>query len=87
MATLLQDMYAHQLINDMLTDLKPETTISGISGYNTSGTDVSVPAGVVNAMIKIFLSEKIADDVPREMRSAQRPFLQYKDGKENFSLL
>ena len=59
MAKLLQDMYAHQLINDVLTDLKPETTISGISGYNTSGVDISVPAGVVNAMIKIFLSEKI----------------------------
>ena len=59
MAKLLQDMYAHQLINDVLTDLKPETTISSISGYNTSGVDISVPAGVVNAMIKIFLSEKI----------------------------
>ncbi|MBE6649546.1 MAG: hypothetical protein E7614_08540 [Ruminococcaceae bacterium] len=59
MATLLQDMYAHQLINEVLTDLRPETTISGISGYNTSGVDISVPAGVVNAMIKIFLSEKI----------------------------
>lgn len=72
MAKLLQDMYAHQLINDVLTDLKPETTISGISGYNTSGVDISVPAGVVNAMIKIFLSEKLVSVLPKTERSIPR---------------
>ncbi len=59
MATLLQDMYNCQLINEVLTDFRSEMKIQGVSGYNTSGTETPVPPGVVNAMIKIFLSEDI----------------------------
>lgn len=60
MATLLQDMYNSQLINEVLTDFRSETMIQPASGYNTSGVENPVPLGVVNAMIKIFLSEDIA---------------------------
>jgi len=60
MATLLQDMYNCQLINEVLTDFRSETMIQPASGYNTSGVENQVPLGVVNAMIKIFLSEDIA---------------------------
>ena len=60
MATLLQDMYNCQLINEVLTDFRSETMIQPASGYNTSGVENPVPLGVINAMIKIFLSEDIA---------------------------
>lgn len=60
MATLLQDMYNCQLINEVLTDFRSETMIQPASGYNTSGVEHPVPLGVINAMIKIFLSEDIA---------------------------
>ena len=60
MATLLQDMYNCQLINEVLTDFRSETMVQPVSGYNTSGVENPVPLGVVNAMIKIFLSEDIA---------------------------
>ena len=60
MATLLQDMYNSQLINEVLTDFRSETMIQPASGYNTSGVESPVPLGVVNAMIKIFLSVKIS---------------------------
>lgn len=60
MATLLQDMYNCQLINEVLTDFRSETMIQPTSGYNTSGVENPVPLGVINAMIKIFLSEDIA---------------------------
>ena len=87
MAKLLQDMYAHQLINDMLTDLKPETTISGISGYNTSGVDIAVPAGVVNAMIKIFLSEKIGMPKISARKSSQIIYFRESAMVEDFLTL
>ncbi len=59
MGSLLQDMYAHQLINEVLTELQPGQTLTVVSGYNTSMVENTVPAGVVNAMIKIFLAEEI----------------------------
>ena len=57
--TFLQDMYSHQLINDMLTEMTGDTVIRNLSGYNTMGISNPMPPGVVNAMIKIFLGEKI----------------------------
>lgn len=59
MASFLQDMYAHPLINEMLTEMTGDTVIQNLSGYNTMGLSNPMPPGVVNAMIKIFLGEKI----------------------------
>ncbi len=66
MGSLLQDMYAHQLINEVLTDLQPGQTLTVTSGYNTSMAENTVPAGVVNAMIKIFLTEEIGIGVTED---------------------
>ena len=59
MANILQDMYACPLVNDSLTELKPNDKLEGLSGYNTGGNDVTIPGGVLNAMIKLFLSDEI----------------------------
>jgi len=59
MATILQDMYSCPLINESLTELRPNEKCDGQSGYNPEGNDVVIPGGVLNAMIKLFLSEEI----------------------------
>lgn len=66
MATILQDMFACPLINDSLSKLKANDQFDGISGYNTDGNSVFVPGGLLNAMIKLFLSEGVGIGVSKQ---------------------
>ena len=59
MATILQDMYSCPLVNDSLTQLKPNDKFNGVSGYNPEGNEITIPGGVLNAMIKLFLSDEV----------------------------
>ena len=66
MATILQDMFACPLINDSLSKLKPNDQFEGIAGYNADGNPVFVPGGVLNAMIRIFISEGVGIGVSKQ---------------------
>ena len=66
MATILQDMFSCQLINDSLSRLKANEQFDGIAGYNADGNPVTVPGGVLNAMIKIFLSDGVGIGVSKQ---------------------
>lgn len=66
MATILQDMFACPLINDSLSKLKANDQFDGIAGYNADGKPVSIPGGVLNAMIKLFLSEGVGIGVSKQ---------------------
>lgn len=66
MATILQDMFACPLINDSLSKLKANDQFDGIAGYNADGNSVFVPGGVLNAMIKLFLSEGVGIGVSKQ---------------------
>ena len=59
MSTIIQDMYGISLINDSLTDIRVNSDNDAFSGYNQNGTPVKIPGGIVNAIIKIFLSQRI----------------------------
>ncbi|HBT65548.1 MAG TPA: hypothetical protein DEB10_12910 [Ruminococcaceae bacterium] len=55
----IQDMYTYSLISDTLTDFRTDQKCDVLSGYNSTGNPAQIPGGILNAMIKIFLSEKI----------------------------
>lgn len=59
MATILEDMFTCPVINESLSEITGETSISGVSGYNTDGSEIKAPGGIVNAMISLFLTDKI----------------------------
>lgn len=59
MSSILEDIYTCPLMNESLTAVKPDKKFNGSSGYNTNGNEITVPSGLVNAMIKLFLSDDI----------------------------
>lgn len=59
MAAILEDMITCPIVNESLSEITSETTIVGLSGYNQGGDECKVPAGIINAMISLFLTEKI----------------------------
>ena len=59
MSSILEDIYSCPLMNDSLTAVKPDKKFNGASGYNMDGKEIAVPGGLLNAMIKLFLSDDI----------------------------
>lgn len=64
--SFIEDMYAPTIISDVLTDLKTDQPNDTASGYNTTGSMARIPSGILNAMIKVFISEKIGIGVTAE---------------------
>ena len=59
MAAIIEDVYTCPILNEMLTEIDTETTLTGTSGYNINFEEIKVPGGIVNAMITLFLTDKI----------------------------
>ena len=59
MATIIEDMYVTPLISEGLTELDLSKENPIISGYNNQDENKRIPGGLVNAMIKIFLTDQI----------------------------
>ncbi len=59
MAAIIEDVYTCPILNEMLTEIDTETTLNGYSGYNVNCEEIQVPGGIVNAMITLFLTDKI----------------------------
>ena len=59
MAAILEDMITCPIVNESLSEITSDTTISGVSGYNQNGSECKAPAGIINAMISLFLTDKI----------------------------
>ncbi len=59
MSSILEDIYSCPLMNESLTEIKTDKRFYGSSGYNANGDEIAVPGGLVNAMIKLFLSDDI----------------------------
>ena len=59
MAAIIEDVYTCPILNEMLTEIDTETTLTGTSGYNINFEEIKVPGGILNAMITLFLTDKI----------------------------
>lgn len=55
----IEDMYAHTLVSGTLTEYEANKPNDITSGYNTTAGNVLIPGGILNAMIKMFLSDRI----------------------------
>ena len=66
MASVIEDMYTIPLISDELTDIDISKENPVASGYNTRGGNTKIPGGLVNALIKIFLPDRIGIGVTKK---------------------
>lgn len=66
MATIMESMFVTPLISDALTDIDVSKENPVISGYNSQDKGRKIPGGLVNAMIKIFLTDQIGIGVTKE---------------------
>ena len=55
----VEDMMTHTLVSETLTEYEANKPNDITSGYNTTASNVMVPGGILNAMIKVFLSDRI----------------------------
>ena len=55
----VEDMMTHTLVSETLTEYEANKPNDITSGYNTTASNVMVPGGIPNAMIKVFLSDRI----------------------------
>lgn len=66
MATIIEDMYVTPLISEGLTELDLSKENPIISGYNNQDENKRIPGGLVNAMIKIFLTDQIGIGITKK---------------------
>lgn len=66
MATIIEDMYVTPLISEGLTELDLSKENNIISGYNKKDENKRIPGGLVNAMIKIFLTDQIGIGITKK---------------------
>ena len=55
----VEDMMTHTLVSETLTEYEANKPNDITSGYNTTASNVMVPGGILNAMIKVFLLDRI----------------------------
>lgn len=55
----IEDMFTHALVSGTLTEYEANKPNDITSGYNMNSDNVTIPGGILNAMIKVFLSDRI----------------------------